>query len=55
MAFLALLLVFAAAVVIAVVIATSTSGTLVHYRTVMAHDAQTAINKVRDLINQYTK
>jgi eukaryotic-like serine/threonine-protein kinase len=55
LAFLALALVFTAAVVIAVVIATSTSNTVVHYRTVMGHDAQSAINSLRSLVNQYTK
>ncbi len=55
MAFLALALVFTAAVVIAVVIATSTSNTVVHYRTVVGRDTQSAINSVRGLVNQYTK
>jgi len=55
MALLALAAVFVIAVVIAVVIATSTSNTVVHYRTIVAHDVQSAINSVRNLINQYTK
>ncbi len=55
MAFLALALVFTAAVVIAVLIATSTSNTVVRYRTVVGHDAQSVINSVRSLVNQYTK
>ncbi len=54
-AFLALVLVFTVAVVIAVAIASSTSNTVVHFRTVVGHDAQSAINSVRSLINQYTK
>ncbi len=55
MAFLGLVLVFTAAVVIAVVIATSTSNTVVHYRTVVGHDAQSAINSLRGVVNKYTK
>jgi eukaryotic-like serine/threonine-protein kinase len=54
-AFLALLLVFTVAVVIAVTLATSTSNTVVHFRTVVGKDAQSAITSLRDLINQYTK
>jgi hypothetical protein len=34
-----------------VIIATSTSSTAVHLRQVVANDAQSAINQVRDLIN----
>ena len=52
---LLLALVVVAAVVVAVAIATSTSNTVVHYRTVVGHDAQTAINQVKSLVNQYTK
>jgi serine/threonine protein kinase len=55
MAFLALTLVFAAAVAAAVVIASSTSNSVVHFRRVVGHDAQQAINSVRSLVNQYTK
>jgi hypothetical protein len=47
--------VFVAAVVIAVVIATSTNNEISHFRTVAGHDAQSAINSARNLINQYTK
>ena len=47
--------VFAAAVLIAVVIATSTSSSMVHFRTVVSQDAQNAINSVQDIISQYTK
>jgi len=54
-ALLALALVFTAAVAAAVVIATSTSKTVVHIRRVVAHDAQSAINSVRDLVDQNTK
>jgi serine/threonine-protein kinase len=54
-ALVALACVFTAAVAIAVVIAGSTSKSVVHFRTVMAHDVQSAINQVRDFINQNTK
>ncbi len=55
MAFIALTIVFTAAVAAAVVIASSTSNSVVHFRRVVGHDAQQAINSVRSLINQYTK
>ncbi len=54
-AFLALLLVLTVAIVVAVTLATSTSNTVVHFRTVVGKDAQSAITSVRNLINQYTK
>jgi serine/threonine-protein kinase len=50
-ALLALLLVFVAAVAVAVVIATSTSSTVEHFRTVVAHDAQSALNQLGQLVN----
>ncbi len=50
-----LALVFTAAVAVAVVIATSTSNTVVHFRTVVAHDAQSAISAIRSIINGNTK
>jgi hypothetical protein len=50
-ALLALLLVFVAAVVVAVVIATSSSTTVEHFRTVIAHDAQSALNQLDQLVN----
>ena len=53
--FLAVALLFAAAVVVAVAIATSTSDTVVHARTIMGKDAQHAIDQVKSLVNQYTK
>jgi len=43
--------VFTAAVAVAVVIATSTSSSVIHFRTVIAHDAQSAINQIRQIIN----
>jgi serine/threonine-protein kinase len=53
--FLVVALLFVAAVVAAVAIATSTSDTVVHARTVVGKDAQDAINQVKSLVNQYTK
>ncbi len=50
-----LLLVFGAAVVVALVIANDTSNNVVHFRTVVGHDAQSAINSLRSLVNRYTK
>jgi Tfp pilus assembly protein PilX len=55
MAVLALLAVLALIVIVAVLIANSTSNTVVHYKHIVAHDAQSAINQARSLINQYTK
>ena len=55
MAVFALLVVLAAIVIAAVAIANSTSKTAVHYQKVVAHDAQSAINQLQSLINQYTK
>ncbi len=52
---LTVLLLFVAAVVIAVVISTNTSNTVVQLRTTVAHDAQSAINQVQSLVSQYTK
>jgi eukaryotic-like serine/threonine-protein kinase len=54
-AFMMLLLVFGAAVVVALVIANGASTNVVHFRTVVGHDAQSAINSLRSLVNQYTK
>ena len=55
MTLLALALLFTAAVAVAVVLATSTSNTVVHFRTVVAHDAQSAIKDVKNIINGGTK
>ncbi len=55
MVLMALLAVLALIVIAAVVIADSSSSTVVHYQKVIAHDAQSAINQVSDLINKYTK
>jgi serine/threonine-protein kinase len=53
--FLALATVFTAAVAIAIVLATGTSNTVVHYRKVVGRDTQSVINSLHDVINQYTK
>jgi serine/threonine-protein kinase len=55
MALMALLGVLALLVIAAVVIADSSSPTVVHYQKVVAHDAQSAINQLSDLVNKYTK
>ncbi len=52
---LALLAVLALIVIAAVVISDSTSSMIVHYRKVVAGDAQSAINQVQGLVNKYTK
>jgi hypothetical protein len=46
---------FVAAVAVAITLAASTSSGVVHFKTVVAHDAQSAIKSVQSLINQYTK
>ena len=55
MTVLALIGVFALVVIAAVVIANSTSSTVVHYKKIVAHDAQSAINQLQSLISKYTK
>ncbi|HEX3689788.1 MAG TPA: protein kinase [Solirubrobacteraceae bacterium] len=55
MAVLALLGVLALIVIAAVTISNSTSNTVVHYRKVIAHDAQSAVTQLTDIINKYTK
>jgi len=55
MGVLALLAVLALIVIAAVVISDSTSSTVVHYQKIIAHDAQSAISQVQNLINKYTK
>src|SRR5438270_1537616 len=52
MAMLALVAVLALIVIAAVVISNSTSNTVVHYRKVVARDAQSAIDQVQSLVNQ---
>jgi eukaryotic-like serine/threonine-protein kinase len=55
LAFLAVVLLFVAAVAVAVTISASTSSNVVHYRKVIAHDTSSAVKKFQDLVNQYTK
>ncbi|MGZ4299962.1 MAG: protein kinase domain-containing protein [Solirubrobacteraceae bacterium] len=55
MAVLALVAVLALIVIAAVTISNSTSNTVVHYRKVVAHDAQSAIDQLQGIINKYTK
>jgi serine/threonine protein kinase len=54
-ALLALVAVLALIVIAAVTISNSTSNSVVQYRKIVAHDAQSAINQLQDLINKYTK
>jgi hypothetical protein len=42
-------------VAVAISLAASTSSNAVHFRKVVAHDAQSAIKQVQGLINQYTR
>jgi eukaryotic-like serine/threonine-protein kinase len=55
MAVMALLAVLALLVIAAVVIADSSSSTVVHFQKVVAHDAQSAVNQLSGLVNKYTK
>ena len=55
LAFLAVVLLFVAAVAVAVTISASTSNNVVHFRKVVAHDTSSAVKKFQDLVNQYTK
>jgi serine/threonine-protein kinase len=52
---LLLMLFFAVTVGAAVVIATGTSNTVVHFQKVIASDVQDAITQMKNLINKYTK
>ncbi len=52
---LLLVAVFVAAVAVAVVVATGTSNTVVHFRSVVTRDVNSAVQSVRDIINQNTK
>ncbi|MBV9805081.1 MAG: serine/threonine protein kinase [Solirubrobacterales bacterium] len=55
MAFLLVVVLFVAAVAIAVTISASTSGSVVHFRRVIAHDTSSAVQQFQNLVNQYTK
>jgi eukaryotic-like serine/threonine-protein kinase len=54
LALIALFALFVAAVVIAVVVATSTSNSAVQFRTVVGHDVNSAIHSLKGLIHHYT-
>jgi eukaryotic-like serine/threonine-protein kinase len=53
--FLLVVILFVAAVAVALTISASTSSTVVHFRRVVAHDTNSAINQLQSIINQYTK
>jgi serine/threonine protein kinase len=53
--FLSLLAVLALIAIAAVLIANSTSNTVVHYQKIVGRDAQTAINQLQNLISKYTR
>ena len=54
-AFLAIVMLFVAAVAVAVTIAASTSNNVVHFRKVVAHDTNDAVNQLQKIISKYTK
>jgi eukaryotic-like serine/threonine-protein kinase len=54
-AFLAVVVLFVAAVAVAVTISASTSSNVVHFRRVVAHDTSDAVQQFQNIINQYTK
>jgi eukaryotic-like serine/threonine-protein kinase len=55
LAFLAVVILFVAAVAVAVTISASTSSSVVHFRQVIAHDTSNAVQQFQNIINQYTK
>jgi serine/threonine protein kinase len=55
LAFLAVVILFVAAVAVAVTISASTSKSVVTFRRVVARDTNDAINQFQGIINQYTK
>jgi serine/threonine-protein kinase len=55
MVLVAIVIAFVAAVAAAVAISASTSSNIVHFRRVIAHDTQSAVDQVKSIINQYTK
>ncbi|MDQ6835797.1 MAG: protein kinase [Actinomycetota bacterium] len=55
LAVLVALVVLLIVVIIAVSLANSASKTVVHYRQIVGHDAQSAVNQLQGLINSYTK
>jgi eukaryotic-like serine/threonine-protein kinase len=55
LAFLAVVILFVAAVAVAVTISASTSNNVVHFRKVIARDTNGAVQQFQNLVNQYTK
>jgi serine/threonine protein kinase len=55
MALLVLAVVLLIVVIVAIAIANSASNTVIHYQKIAGHDAQSVVNQVQNLINQYTK
>ena len=55
MAFLAVVVLFVAAVAVAMTISASTSSNVVHFRKVVARDANDAVQQLQSLVNKYTK
>ncbi|HEX8975151.1 MAG TPA: protein kinase [Solirubrobacteraceae bacterium] len=55
LAVLVLAVVLLIVVIIAISIANSTSNTVIHYQRIAGRDAQSVVNQVQNLINQYTK
>jgi serine/threonine-protein kinase len=53
--FLLIAVLFVAVVAVAITLAAGTSNNVVHFKTVVAHDAHNAIKQVQDLVNKYTK
>jgi len=54
-ALLAIAALLTAAVAVALILASGTSSTVVHVRTIISHDVSSAVKSVQDLINQNTK
>ncbi|HTP20851.1 MAG TPA: protein kinase [Solirubrobacteraceae bacterium] len=54
-ALLAIVVLFVAAVAVAVTLAASTSNNAVHFRKVVAHDTSDAVQQLQNIINKYTK
>jgi eukaryotic-like serine/threonine-protein kinase len=54
-AFLAVVILFVAAVAVAVTISASTSSNVVHFRRVIARDTNDAVQQFQNIVNQYTK
>jgi eukaryotic-like serine/threonine-protein kinase len=55
LAFLAVVVLFVAAVAVAVTISASTSSSAVHFRKVIARDTNDAVKQFQNIISQYTK